>query len=101
MTIVAKLLDDFGDNWHWVVLHDVEPRGESHFWASHIDTICGVILDEGGSVAELVDTGAPDEPDCNMCLSGGSGLSVSVLQEAEKILEVAIPSNFQRQFSLT
>ena len=89
MTIVAKLLDDFGDNWHWVILHDVDPRSEQQFWASHIDTACGVILDEGGSVAELVDTGAPAEPDCPLCLSGVSPSGNAAVQVAEEIMEEA------------
>ena len=37
--IVAKALDDFGDDWHWVVLHDAEPRGGRAYWASSVDTV--------------------------------------------------------------
>ncbi len=71
MQIVAKALEDFGDDWHWVVLHDAEPRGDRRFYASHVDTICGIILDEGGVVVTLHDTGAPDQPNCPRCLQGG------------------------------
>ncbi len=87
MRIVAKALDDFGDDWHWVILHDVEPRGDRRFAASHVDTICGIMLDEGDVVVTLHDTGAPDEPDCPRCLVGGVGPSLRA--ELEAVLERA------------
>lgn len=87
MRIVAKALDDFGDDWHWVVLHDVEERGERRYYASAVDTVCGIILDEGGVVVTLHDTGAPDEPNCPQCLTGG--LSPELYAEISEALEVA------------
>ncbi len=87
MRLVAKALDDFGDDWHWVILHDIEPRGERKFYASRVDTICGIVLDEGGAVVTLHDTGAPDEPNCPRCQ--GSGLSPALRADLEAILEAA------------
>ena len=87
MRLVAKALDDFGDDWHWVVLHDVEPRGDRRFFAAQVDTICGIVLDEGGVVVTLHDTGAPDQPNCPKCL--GEGLSPSLKAELEAVLEAA------------
>ena len=48
MRFVGKALDDFGDDWHWVILHDAEPRGERRYFTRLVDTICGIHLDEGG-----------------------------------------------------
>ena len=87
MRIVAKALDDFGDDWHWVILHDVEPRGERRYYARLVDTICGIVLDEGGAVVTLVDTGAPDTPNCPRCQ--GDGLSPALRAELERVLEEA------------
>ena len=85
--IVAKALDDFGDDWHWVILHDVEPRGERRYYARLVDTICGIVLDEGGAVVTLVDTGAPDTPNCPRCQ--GAGLGPELRAEIERVLEQA------------
>jgi hypothetical protein len=87
MRIVAKALDDFGDDWHWVVLHDAEPRGGRAYWASSVDTICGIALAEGGVVVTLHDTGAPDQPDCARCLSGG--VSPGLREAVREALEAA------------
>ena len=87
MRIVAKALDDFGDDWHWVVLHDIEERGERSYYASAVDTVCGIILDEGGVVVTLHDTGAPDTPNCPQCQTGG--LSPELYAQIEATLEVA------------
>ena len=59
--IVAKALDDFGDDWHWVILHDAEPRGERRYWTRLVDTICGIRLDEGGVVVTLVESAKNDK----------------------------------------
>ncbi|MEI7926176.1 MAG: hypothetical protein WCI61_08335 [Chloroflexota bacterium] len=88
--IVGKALDDFGDDWHWVILHDAEPRGERRYYTRLVDTICGIHLDEGGVVVTLVDTGAPDSPDCPQCQAAGLGPSLraqieQVLEEAELV----------------
>ena len=85
MRIVAKALDDFGDDWHWVILHDAESRGGSRYWASHVDTICGIAMAEGGVVVTLHDTGAPERPDCRRCL--GDGLGDALREQVEAVLE--------------
>jgi len=87
MRIVAKALDDFGDDWHWVILHDAEPRGERRYYTTLVDTICGIHLDEGGVVVTLVDTGAPPEPNCPQCRASdvGPGLRAAI----EEVLEAA------------
>ncbi|MBM4409894.1 MAG: hypothetical protein FJ037_00965 [Chloroflexi bacterium] len=85
--IVAKALEDFGDDWHWVVLHDAEPRGERAYWASSVDTICGIAMAEGGIVVTLHDTGAPDQPDCTRCLN--EGVSPGLRLALDEVLEVA------------
>ena len=87
MRIVAKALEDFGDDWHWVVLHDAEPRGERRYYASAVDTVCGIVLDESGVVVTLHDTGAPDEPNCPQCRAGG--ISPSLRADLERALEEA------------
>ena len=73
-------LDDFGDDWHWVILHDAEPRGERRYYTTLVDTICGIHLDEGGVAVTLVDTGAPDQPTCPQCLGTdvGPGLRAAI-----------------------
>ena len=85
--IVAKALEDFGDDWHWVVLHDAEQRGDRAYWASSVDTICGIALAEGGVVVTLVDTGAPDSPNCTRCLS--EGVSPGLRLALDEALEAA------------
>ena len=87
MRLVAKALNDFGDDWHWVILHEVEPRGDRRFFASRVDTICGILLDEGGVVVTLHDTGAPDQPNCPRCL--GQGVDPALRAEIERVLEEA------------
>ena len=87
MRLVAKALDDFGDDWHWVILHDIEQQGERQYYASRVDTICGIHLDEGGAMVTLHDTGAPDEPNCPRCQ--GSGMSPGLRAELEHVLEEA------------
>ncbi len=87
MRLVAKALDDFGDDWHWVILHDAQPLGDRNYFASRVDTICGIVLDEGGVTVTLHDTGAPDQPNCPKCL--GEGLSPALREELEAVLEAA------------
>lgn len=83
--IVAKALEDFGDDWHWVILHDAEERGERTYRATSVDTICGILLAEGGITVTLHDTGAPDEPNCPQCLSDGLGPALRA--DIEQLLE--------------
>ena len=85
--IVGKALDDFGDDWHWVILHDAEPRGERRYFTRLVDTICGIRLDEGGVTVTLVDTGAPDEPNCPQCQQSGVGPGLRA--QIEQVLEEA------------
>ena len=85
--IVAKALDDFGDDWHWVILHDAEPRGDRRYFTTLVDTVCGILLDEGGVTVTLVDTGAPDEPNCPRCR--GEGVDPGLRLEIERVLEEA------------
>jgi len=87
MRIVAKALDDFGDDWHWMILHDAEEQSARRFFASRVDTVCGIVLDEGGVTVTLHDTVAPDQPNCPRCL--GEGLSPSLRAELERVLEEA------------
>lgn len=87
LRIVAKALDDFGDDWHWVILHDAEARGERRYHTHLVDTVCGILLDEGGVVVTLVDTGAPDTPNCPRCQ--GAGLDPGLRAELERVLEAA------------
>ena len=85
--IVAKALDDFGDDWHWVILHGAESRGERRYFTTLVDTICGILLDEGGVTVTLVDTGAPDEPNCPRCC--GDGIDPALRADIERVLEEA------------
>ena len=71
LRIVAKALEDFGDDWHWVVLHDAEPLEQRRYRATYVDTLCGIMLDEAPAAVTLHDTGAPDQPTCRRCLDGG------------------------------
>ena len=91
--IVAKALDDFGDDWHWVILHDAEPRGAARYFPRLVATICGIHLDEGGVVVTLVDTGAPDAPNCPQCQASGvgPGLRAQIEQVLEEADAVPVP----------
>jgi hypothetical protein len=90
MRIVAKLLEDFNGDWHWVDLKnarevDAEQRVYDIDGAS---TVCGIRL-SGPTRTRLHDTGAPPEPDCPNCLEGGGGgLSPGVRRAIEEALEV-------------
>jgi len=75
--VVAKAMEDFGDDWHWVQLHDPEPVGDvrSLAWkaapsllCSRVTTGCGIELDAGPVTVTLNDTGAPPRPTCPDCL---------------------------------
>jgi hypothetical protein len=92
MRIVAKLLEDFNGDWHWVDLknaREVDP--ENHvFEIDGADTVCGIRL-SGPTRTRLHDTGAPSEPDCPNCLSGdGSGLSPAARADIEEALGVEV-----------
>ena len=78
--LVAKALDDFGDEWHWVVLKDAVLLDGSRFRASRVVTRCGIELDAGPIVVTLHDTGAPDTPTCERCLDVAPGGAMKVLE---------------------
>lgn len=88
MRIVAKLLEDFAGDWHWVDLHNARPVDpeERTFDIDGAGTACGIRL-SGPIRTRLHDTGAPPEPDCESCLhEGGSGLSRGVIADIEEAL---------------
>jgi hypothetical protein len=84
--IVAKALEDFGDDWHWVILHAARELGPDTYHASGVSTVCGIWLDEGSVTVTLHDTGAPNEPTCPRCLDGG--LAPSLAASVREALEV-------------
>ena len=90
MRIVAKLLEDFNGDWHWVDLknaREVDPENRV-FEIDGAGTVCGIRL-SGPTRTRLHDTGAPSEPDCPNCLSGDSGgLSPGLRREIEEALGV-------------
>lgn len=90
MRIVAKLLEDFAGDWHWVdLVNAAEVDGEDHvFTIDSAATVCGIHL-SGPTRTRLHDTGAPSEPDCPSCLDGGKGdLTPGVRRQIEEALEV-------------
>ena len=90
MRIVAKLLEDFAGDWHWVdLVNAVEVDGEDRvFEIDSAMTVCGIHL-SGPARTRLHDTGAPSEPDCASCLDGSEGdLSPGVRRQIEEALEV-------------
>jgi hypothetical protein len=90
MRIVAKLLEDFAGDWHWVELvnaRELDPE-QRLYEIDGAHTVCGIRL-SGPTRTRLHDTGAPSEPDCAGCLAeGGSGLSPSVMRDLEEALGV-------------
>ena len=86
MRIVAKLLEDFAGDWHWVDLknaREVDPENRV-FEIDSASTVCGIRL-SGPTRTRLHDTGAPAEPDCPNCLHGSdSDLSPGVRREIEE-----------------
>ena len=85
--IVAKALNDLADEWHWVVLHDAQPMAERQYWASRVDTLCGLLLHDVPSAVTLYDMGAPDQPTCRRCLDGG--VDPGLVAQLEAVLEEA------------
>jgi hypothetical protein len=90
MRIVAKLLEDFNGDWHWVDLknaREVDPENRV-FEIDEAGTVCGIQL-SGPARTRLHDTGAPSEPDCPNCLEGGGGgLHPGLQREIEEALGV-------------
>lgn len=92
MRIVAKLLEDFAGDWHWVELHnavEVDPENRV-FEIDGASTVCGIRL-SGPTRTRLHETGAPSEPDCENCLHGdGGGLSPAARADIEEALGVEV-----------
>ena len=90
MRIVAKLLEDFNGDWHWVDLEnarEVDPENRV-FEIDGAGTVCGIRL-SGPTRTRLHDTGAPSEPDCQNCLDGSGGdISPGLRREIEEALGV-------------
>jgi hypothetical protein len=92
MRIVAKLLEDFNGDWHWVDLHDAElVDAELRVYRiTGADTVCGIRL-SGPNTTRLHDTGAPPEPDCPACLDGGA-LDPSEMVHLAQELATPVPA---------
>jgi hypothetical protein len=94
MRIVAKLLEDFAGDWHWVELHnarEVDPESRV-FEIDGASTVCGIRL-SGPTRTRLHETGAPSEPDCENCLhndGSGGGLSLAARKDIEEALGVEV-----------
>ena len=88
LRIVAKALNDLGDDWHWVVLHDAEQLDEAEVYvASHVDTVCGISISGTPQRVLLYDMGAPDEPTCQSCLE--EGLPLGLRAQISEAIEAA------------
>jgi hypothetical protein len=88
MRIVAKALEDFTGDWHWVDLLNAE-LVDPELRVYQIDgaqTVCGLVL-SGPNTARLHDTGAPPEPDCPACLEGGSLDPAEMVELATRLTE--------------
>ena len=86
MRIVAKLLEDFNGDWHWVDLHNAELVDPANrvYRIDGADTVCGIRL-SGPNTTRLHDTGAPAEPDCQACLDGRGLDPAEMVRLAEEI----------------
>lgn len=91
MRIVAKALEDFNGDWHWVELRNAELVDPEHrvYRIDGADTLCGIHL-SGPNTARLHETGAPSEPDCESCLQGGALDPAEMVDLAER-LTTAVP----------
>jgi hypothetical protein len=94
MRIVAKLLEDFAGDWHWVELHNAREVGAENrvYEIDGASTACGIRL-SGPRRTRLHDTGAPSEPDCENCLhddGSGGGLSLATRKDIEEALGVEV-----------
>ena len=88
MRIVAKLLENFNDDWHWVDLKNAEVVDPALrvYHIDRADTVCGIHL-SGPNTTRLHDTGAPPEPDCPACLSGGALDPAEMVELAQRITD--------------
>lgn len=88
--VVAKAMNDLGDDWHWVTLveaTEVEPRV---FRAMLVRTRCGIMISATPRVVQLFDMGAPDAPTCPRCLEDGIDPALraaisDVIEAAERV----------------
>ena len=93
LRIVAKALNDLGDDWHWVVLHDAQQLDEAEVYvAKYVDTICGISISGTPQRVRLYDMGAPDEPTCQSCLDQGlaPGLRAQISEAIESVEAVPL-----------
>lgn len=86
--IVGKAMNDLAGDWHWIVLHDAQELEPRLVVASTVDTVCGIFIASGPRRVRLIDTGAPSEPTCDLCLDG-DGLSPSLRAEIDAVVEAA------------
>ncbi|MBM3140411.1 MAG: hypothetical protein FJZ92_09450 [Chloroflexi bacterium] len=89
---MAKLLEDFNGDWHWVDLHNAEliDPEQRVYCIDGADTVCGIRL-SGPNTTRLHDTGAPPEPDCDGCLDGG-GLDPGEMVRLAETLSAPTPA---------
>ena len=87
MRIVAKLLEDFSEDWHWVDLENPQEidHDERVFEIDSAETLCGILL-SGPTRTRLHDTGAPPQPDCPSCLKIVKPLSAELIQDISEAL---------------
>jgi len=87
MRIVAKLLEDFSEDWHWVELENPQEMipEERVFDIDSAQTLCGIFL-SGPTRTRLHDTGAPSQPDCPSCLEVVKPLSAELIQDISEAL---------------
>ena len=87
MRIVAKLLEDFSEDWHWVELENPQEiaHAERVFEIDSAVTLCVIFL-SGPTRTRLHDTGAPSLPDCSSCLEIVKPLSADLIQDISEAL---------------
>ena len=73
LRIIAKAMDDLADDWHRVVLHDARQIESNLYFATAVDTVCGLLITAAPQRVRLFDMGAPDQPTCTACLDDGLG----------------------------
>ena len=86
--IVGKAMNDLADDWHWVVLHDTQQIEPTVYFASSVDTVCGILISSTAQRVRLYDMGAPDSPTCQACLD--DGLSPDLRAQIEQVMEEAV-----------
>ena len=92
--IVAKAMNDLGDDWHWVDLVDamlLEPRV---YQTAYVRTACGLTISDSPRIVRLFDMGAPETPTCPRCLDGGlePGLRAAIAEALEQAERAPAPA---------